>query len=115
MKTMDLQVEESHFNGYDGAELYYQTWSKPSPKGVILGIHGLGEHSDCYKLLAEGLSESPYQLIMSDLRGHGRSTGNRGIGTIDDYVLDIKLFHNLVKNRFKDIPLFLLGHSMGGL
>jgi len=112
---MDLQVEEGNFEGYDGAELFFQTWSKISPKGVIIGIHGIGEHSDCYKLLAEGLSESPFQLIMPDLRGHGRSTGKRGVGSIDDYVLDIKLFHALVEKRFKDTPLFFLGHSMGGL
>jgi alpha-beta hydrolase superfamily lysophospholipase len=112
---MDLQVEEGHFNGYDGSELFFQTWSKTSPAAVILGIHGLGEHSDCYNLLAEGLSESPFQLFMSDLRGHGRSTGSRGVGSIDDYVLDIKLFHSLVKNRFKNLPLYFLGHSMGGL
>jgi lysophospholipase len=113
--TMDLQVEEGHFSGYDGSELFFQTWSKRSPEAVILGVHGFGEHSDAYKLLAEGLKETPYQLIMSDLRGHGRSSGKRGLGTIDEFVLDIKLFYEQVRSRFPKLPLFILGHSLGGL
>jgi alpha-beta hydrolase superfamily lysophospholipase len=113
---MGLQVEEEgYFNGYDGNELFFRTWPHDSPKAVILGIHGLGEHSGCYKLLAEGLQNSPFQLVVSDLRGHGRSEGKRGIGTIDEFVLDIKLFVEVVKSRFKNLPLFFLGHSMGGL
>ncbi|MDZ4677989.1 MAG: alpha/beta hydrolase [Oligoflexia bacterium] len=112
---MGLQIEEGTFKGYDGSELFFQTWAQQSSQAVILGIHGLGEHSDSYKLLAEGLMGSPYQLIMSDLRGHGRSSGKRGVGTIDEFVLDIKLFHSVVKTRFSGKPIFFLGHSMGGL
>ena len=52
---MEQQVQEGVFKGYDGAELFFQTWFKAKPKAIILGIHGLGEHSDAYKPLAEGL------------------------------------------------------------
>jgi alpha-beta hydrolase superfamily lysophospholipase len=115
MGTMGLQIEEGLFKGYDGCELFFQTWTQSSPKAVILGIHGLGEHVDSYKLLALGLQDSGYQLIMSDLRGHGRSSGKRGVGTIDEFILDIKLFFGVMKERFPGLPIFLLGHSMGGL
>src|SRR4029077_4270 len=103
------------FEGFDGSELFFQTWPVANPKAVVIGIHGLGEHADTYKRLAIGLQNSPYQLIMSDLRGHGRSSGKRGVGTVDEFVLDNKLFVNVVKQRFSHLPFFFLGHSMGGL
>lgn len=112
---MGLQVEEATFKGYDGAELFFQSWPKKSPQAVILGVHGLGEYADCYNFLAQGLEDTPYQLVMSDLRGHGRSSGKRGVGGIDEFVRDIKLFYSLVKARFSGLPIFILGHSMGGL
>jgi lysophospholipase len=115
MGSMVLQVEEGTFKGYDGAELFFQTWAKKDPSAIILGVHGMGEHSDCYKRLAQGLAQSTFQLVMSDLRGHGRSSGKRGVGSIDEYVLDIKLFYEVVKTHFPQKPIFLLGHSMGGL
>ena len=108
-------IEEGTFKGFDDAELFFQTWPVSAPKSIILGIHGLGEHSGSYKYLAQGLEKSPYQLIMSDLRGHGRSAGKRGVGSIDEYILDIRLFVNVVQKRYPNLPFFFLGHSMGGL
>src|ERR1019366_3195305 len=112
---MTASVEEGTFKGFDDAELFFQTWPVTMPKVIILGIHGLGEHSGSYKYLAQGLEKTPYQLIMSDLRGHGRSAGKRGVGSIDEYILDNRLFVNVVRNRFPNLPFFFLGHSMGGL
>jgi alpha-beta hydrolase superfamily lysophospholipase len=108
-------IEEGTFKGFDDAELFFQTWPVSAPKSIILGIHGLGEHSGSYKYLAQGLEKSPYQLIVSDLRGHGRSAGKRGVGSVDEYILDIRLFVNVVQKRYPNLPLFFLGHSMGGL
>ena len=110
-----FQIEEGTFKGYDGSELFFQTWAKSRPTAVILGVHGLGEHSDSYKPLAEGLKDTSFQLIMSDLRGHGRSSGKRGVGTIDEYIRDLKLFFEVVRMRLPGLPIILLGHSMGGL
>lgn len=115
METMALSTAEGTFEGYDGSELFFQTWPKENPDAIVLGIHGLGEHSGSYNLLAEGLQETSHQLIMADLRGHGRSSGKRGVGTIDEFVLDTKQFHGEVVKKFPRIPLFFLGHSTGGL
>jgi len=112
---MTTSTEEGTFKGFDGAELFFQTWPVAEPRAVILGIHGLGEHSGSYKYLAQGLEKTSYQLIMSDLRGHGRSAGKRGVGSIDEYILDNRLFVNVVRERFPNLPFFFLGHSMGGL
>jgi acylglycerol lipase len=112
---MDTTIEEGTFEGFDGSELFFQTWPHEAPRAIILGIHGLGEHTDSYKRLAQGLKSAPVQLMMSDLRGHGRSEGKRGVGSIDEFVLDIKLFVKVVRQRFPNLPFFFLGHSMGGL
>jgi alpha-beta hydrolase superfamily lysophospholipase len=115
METMVTEIEEGTFEGFDGEELFFQTWPVKDPQAIIIGIHGLGEHSESYKRLSEGLKGSPYQLIMSDLRGHGRSAGKRGVGTIDEFVLDNKLFCTLVRARYPKLPFFFLSHSLGGL
>lgn len=111
---MNLTTEEGIFKGYDDSELYYQTWPKDH-KALLVGIHGLGEHSGSYRYLVDGLKDSPYQLVMADLRGHGRSSGKRAVGTIDQYILDTKLFLEEIKKHFPQVPFFFLGHSMGGL
>lgn len=111
-----METIEGHFSGYDGAQMFYQTWPKSlGPKAHILGIHGLGEHADSYFRLAQGLSDSPYQLFMLDLRGHGKSTGKRGVASIDEFVQDFGHFRTAISEKFGDRPTFLLGHSMGGL
>jgi alpha-beta hydrolase superfamily lysophospholipase len=112
---MNTAVEEGQYEGFDGSELFFQSWPKTSPKALIIGIHGLGEHVESYKRLAEGLQDTSYQFFMSDLRGHGRSSGKRGSGSIDEFVLDNKIFIGKVRERFPNLPFFLLGHSMGGL
>jgi len=112
---MVTSVEEGTFKGFDDAELFFQTWPVANPSKVIIGVHGLGEHSGSYKHLAQGLENTPYQLIMADHRGHGRSSGKRGVGSIDEYILDTRLFVDVVRRRFPKLSFFFLGHSMGGL
>jgi alpha-beta hydrolase superfamily lysophospholipase len=112
---MQLEVAEGLFKSYDGEELFFQTWSKKNPQGFILGVHGMGEHSSCYGFLAKSLENVNLQLVMPDLRGHGRSSGKRGLGSIDEYILDLKILVERFKSDHPHLPLFLLGHSMGGL
>lgn len=109
-------LEEGQFKSFDGTLLNYQAWKNPGAKANIVLCHGLSEHSGTYKILAEGLTGSPFDIIALDLRGHGRSEGNRGVGTIDQYVLDFKVFvHDIIDKKYSENPKFFLGHSMGGL
>jgi len=79
-------------------------------------VHGFGEHSDRYKTLVEGLVPHGYALYAFDLRGHGRSQGRRGhITSWEDYRQDVHTFLKMAQEQAGDIPLFLYGHSMGGL
>ncbi|MCP8967521.1 alpha/beta hydrolase [Ectobacillus ponti] len=83
-------------------------------KGVIVIVHGAMEHHGRYLKLADQWLTEGYHVIMGDLPGHGTTTRNRGhIDSFDEYIHTV---HEWVKAA-EDyrLPLFLLGHSMGGL
>ncbi len=99
-------------------KLYAQSWCTPEEhRGAVAIIHGLAEHSSRYGEMAEKLNAKGFNVHAFDLRGHGRSGGLRAhIDSIDDYLEDIKLFFDYVKKEEPaDKPLFLFGHSMGGM
>jgi len=97
--------------------LYYRNWSVPgNPKGAVMLIHGLGEHCQRYEALAEFLTNAGYALCSMDLPCHGRSEGPRGhVDSFDEFQnAALSLYQYTVENH-SDAPVFLLGHSMGGL
>lgn len=100
----------------DGVVLYTQSWCAAQPKATIALIHGIAEHSARYKHVGEYLATHGYSVHTMDLRGHGRSPGKRIlVRQIDDYSNDVAVFLRWVRTQDPDRPLFLLGHSMGGL
>ena len=63
----------------DGVKLFSQSWLPDStPKAMLAFVHGLGEHSGRYQHVGEALAKAGYGLQMADLRGHGKSAGQRG-------------------------------------
>ena len=108
--------KEGFFRAYQNQEIFYQSWHETeTPKGVILITHGMGEHSESYRLFCEAMLPQGFTIYAYDLRGHGRSEGKRGVASLREMVEDLKAVHRLVSDREKDLPIFLLGHSMGGL
>tara|TARA_B100001248_G_scaffold240180_1_gene205955 strand:+ start:13928 stop:14767 length:840 start_codon:yes stop_codon:yes gene_type:complete len=107
---------EGYFHGYDGKDLYFQTWQQEEAKLHLMITHGLAEHSGAYKYLAEGLmSDLPVNIYAWDLRGHGRSYGKRGVvKNFSEYTKDLFCFYHFLKDQINDLPV-CLGHSMGGL
>jgi len=105
------------FSGTDGIALNYQAWHPTeSPRAVIVGVHGLGDHSGGLKNIIDHLLCFNYAWYGMDLQGHGYSQGQRGhIGTWSHYQNDLSTFVDIVIDREKDIPVFILGHSLGGL
>ena len=101
----------------DGVRLYAQWW-KPSgtPRGVVGVVHGGCEHSGRYAYLAEVLARSGYLVAAIDLRGHGRSPGRRVfIRSFDEYLADVLCLLSQAAKQAPGRPVFLLGHSLGGL
>lgn len=111
---------EGHFKGYQGRELFFQSWSsrRAEPaRGTLVITHGIGEHSECYHRTAEALAPLGWEIYAWDLRGHGRSDGKRGyVANFVDYARDLGFFLRHLKATGKlDGPFALIGHSMGGL
>jgi acylglycerol lipase len=104
-------------SSHDGLKLYFQCWqTEQTPKGIICMVHGLGEHSGRYSHWGALLNNAGYNYLAYDLRGHGKSGGQRGhVSSFNDYVLDTDILLEEAKERFPGMPLFLYGHSIGGL
>ncbi|MPQ96401.1 alpha/beta fold hydrolase [Modestobacter sp. I12A-02628] len=96
--------------------LYWQSWTVPQPVGVVVLVHGVHEHGGRYRHVAERLARSGYASYAADHPGHGRSAGARGdIGSMAAAVAGIEETVQLAGRRHPDVPVFVYGHSLGGL
>jgi len=91
-----------------------------SPVGVIVIVHGLAEHGGRYSETAQYFAEHGWAVYAGDLRAHGHSADVPGAGRVhvnrfSDYQMDVTAFMTLARQSHRGLPLFLLGHSMGGL
>lgn len=85
-------------------------------KGVVALVHGLGEHSGRYCKVVKALTAAGYAVFGFDNQGHGKSEGQRGhINRWQDYRDNTHRFLQLVRRQEATAPLFLMGHSLGGL
>lgn len=83
-------------------------------KGVIVLIHGMGEHFGRYYHVAKFFETIGYATIGMDLRGHGKSEGKKGHTTSYDQLMnDIDLLIKKANELFVGKPVILYGHSMG--
>ena len=106
----------STFIGKGGVEIFFQNWKKSSPDGIMILVHGIGEHSSRYRHLLEHLQDQNISVYALDHRGHGRSGGRRGhVDSFMDYIYDLKLFCNYITEENEGVPVCMLGHSMGGV
>ncbi|MBB6453739.1 alpha-beta hydrolase superfamily lysophospholipase [Salirhabdus euzebyi] len=108
---------EGNFTGLNGTNLFYQLL-KPvgNPKAVALVVHGHGDHSGGLQNMYKSLLQNQYIVYAFDLRGHGQSSGVRGfISNWKEYREDLHTFRELVTSENPDLPLFIIGHSLGGL
>ena len=104
------------FTGTGGIELHWQRWLPPEdPRAVIVLVHGFGEHGGRYANVVQALVPRGYAVYSFDHRGHGRSPGPRGhIASWSEFRGDVAAFLAMVR-RQTNLPVFLYGHSLGGL
>jgi alpha-beta hydrolase superfamily lysophospholipase len=111
-----LKRSEGYFRGKDDIELFYQMWSPARPTATLVINHGLGEHTECYQRLVEGLRDMNIRFIAYDMRGHGRSEGKRGVvRRFSEYTSDLEIFLAHIRKEISNDPIAILGHSLGGL
>ncbi len=110
----------STFTASDGDNLAVQDWplaDEQRLRGVVLLVHGLGEHAGRYEALAQRLNDWGFAVRGYDHFGHGESGGARGaLSHPDRLVDDLGDIVESTRTRTPDgLPLLLLGHSLGGL
>ena len=114
-----LKYQNGTFAGAGGLQLYYQAWMPPDsqPKrAVLINLHGLGDHSGLYPTLASHFPAHGFALYAFDMRGNGRSPGQRAyLRGWHEYRGDLHAFLERIRKWEGDLPVFILGNSLGGL
>ncbi len=112
-----MQHTEGFFKGVRDATIYYQAWLPDSePRAVLLIVHGLGEHSGRYQNVVDQFVPRGFAAYSLDHFGHGKSEGRREIVLrFEDYTSTLQIYYKMVAGWQPGKPIFLLGHSMGGL
>jgi alpha-beta hydrolase superfamily lysophospholipase len=103
--------------GVHGLRLAYRTWEAANARAALVVVHGIGDHAGRYAEFGRRMAGYGISTFAMDLRGHGLSDGRRGhVPAFDIYLQELDRFRREVEGLadFR-VPLFLLGHSMGGL
>ena len=114
-ETGHLDVRHSLARG--SSHLFRRTWlPQDLPRAAIVLVHGLGEHSGRYENLARHCTGLGFAVHAIDHYGHGNSDGHPGyVERFSVYLDGVRALHEHVQQMHQEIPVFLLGHSMGGL
>jgi len=113
-KTAILEEQETLLRSRDGLSIFVRAWIPEKPERVVVCIQGLGGHGGYYNALADYLVPQGTVVVAPDLRGHGRSEGMRGdIESFHHYLEDVDAAVRWGKATWPDVPLIVLGESMG--
>ena len=106
---------ERFFPSFDGTELYMKCDCPGDPKAAVVIVHGLCEHQGRYDYVAGKLTAAGCCVYRFDHRGHGRSKG-KSVYYADFYEIadDVNEAVKIAEAECPKVPLFVLGHSMGG-
>jgi len=110
-------VREEAFKTSGNLNVFFRSWRpKDPPRGVVVIVPGFNSHSGYYEWVGQQLAGRGLAAYALDLRGRGKSDGERFyVERFADYVADVAAFVTLAKSRESGLPVFLLGHSAGGV
>ncbi|XP_033647631.1 monoglyceride lipase-like [Asterias rubens] len=108
----------THFVNKDGQHIYTKYW-EPSEgtqiRAMLHIVHGMGEHCERYAKVAKECTDNGILVFAHDHIGHGQSEGPRAdVKDFQYFVRDCNQHIDLMRDKHKDVPLFMMGHSMGG-
>jgi acylglycerol lipase len=114
---VNTRHEAGHREIAPGRSAYWQAWLPPDPaRAVVVIVHGLHEHSARYAHVGARLAAAGFAVYAADHRGHGRSDGRRAnIERMTLIVEDLSSFVRFAVERHPGLPVFMVGHSLGGL
>lgn len=109
--------QELTLKSVSGKQLWGKVKRDPgTSRAVVVLAHGLGEHIQRYEHVASAFDQRDIALMGFDQQGHGKSGGKRGvIAGNDSLIQDLKAVVRLARDMAPDKPVFLYGHSMGGI
>jgi len=109
--------EQATFRSAGDLSISYRSWRTTGrPRGVVVIVPGFNSHSGYYGWVAEQLIALGLSVYAVDLRGRGKSDGERFyVAQFSDYLSDVAGMVNLATLRERGLPVFILGHSAGGV
>jgi acylglycerol lipase len=123
MTSTESNTTESTVTFPDGLKVYTKTWSPPAdapapPVAQALLLHGFSDHSNCYYTLPPHLASKSILFTSFDQRGWGRTAPEKSqwgaTGPTTELLEDTDRIVTMLLDQQPGLPLFLLGHSMGG-
>lgn len=111
-----LVRDSAFFDAPDGLRLFHRSIVPDAPRAAVAVVHGYGDHSGRYVHVMEHLAEAGFAAHAVDYRGHGQAGGRRGaVHEFREFLDDLSTFLTRVRQQSPGLPLFVLGHSHGGL
>ena len=112
-----MKHQEGYLKSNRSTNVYYQYWlPSDTPKAILLVAHGVAEHSGRYMNLVNHFVPLGYAVYGIDHMGHGRSEGKRVyVEQFSDFTKTLKTYFDFIREKQPETPVFLIGHSMGGL
>lgn len=114
------------FEDADGITVHYYVWRAAQPKAVVQIVHGVGEYATRYEAVAQDLVAAGYTVYAGDLRGHGQTgvgqwggdltkLGRLGPGGVRSLIAGIRQLTGIAHEQHAQLPIVLLGHSLGSI
>lgn len=116
-QTLTSTAQEERIATSGGLNLFVRSWRPDVPaRAVVAIVHGVKSHSGYYAWAAEQLTAAGLAVYALDLRGRGRSEGPRlYVDDVSEYTADVDALLSHARQRDPGLPVFLLGHSAGGV
>ena len=116
-------LHELHFASFNGRDTVTGWIYVPAaePEGIVQLVHGFGEHSRRYFHMIVALMDAGFIVCANDHVGHGATAiangtwGDWGEAGPHTMMEDEKRFHDLVVEKYPNLPYFMYGHSMGSM
>ncbi len=110
-------MNEDTLQGAGGLKIFYRSWRPAAkPRGVVVVVPGFNAHSGYYSWVAEQLTAKGLAVYAVDLRGRGKSDGERYyVDSFAEYAGDVTGMVAVAKSKEPGLPVFVLGHSAGGV
>jgi alpha-beta hydrolase superfamily lysophospholipase len=110
-------MDEGDFTSLGGLRIHMRSWApEGTPRAVVVICHGVNSHGGQYLWTGERLAAQGFAAYAVDLRGRGKSEGERFyVEDVAEYVADVRGLIAIAKERYPGLPVYLLGHSAGGV